>query len=354
MTTSARDADAPGPTRASTGFDQRLAAWLTGRLGSCVAIEDFRRPSVGFSWETFTFLARWPDTTGIVEQGLVVRREPADGVLAPYDAQHQYDVHAAIAAAVDAPIPSVWWLETDPSILGAPFYVMERAQGAVPEPDDAEPFSPAVRASIGEQFVDALADIHSVAPARIPPLASEGASTPADAPLAALERWERFYRDARLREIPAMSVALTWLRRHPASSGRLVLCHGDYRLGNFVVDDDRITAILDWELAHIGDPYEDLTWAAMRAFRGQSQLVGQLLSEEDFYELYAQRTGLRRDPDVERFWIVLNHVKAVAIYLRGCQAFEQGRTNDVRLAAMGHRCRYLLQELMFHIDAGER
>ncbi|MFW6031073.1 MAG: phosphotransferase family protein [Myxococcota bacterium] len=339
---------------ASAVFDHRLAAWLAGRLGSCVAIEDLRRPSVGFSWETFTFLARWPDPTGVREQGLVVRRQPADGVLAPYDVQHQYHVHAAIAGVVEAPIPPVWWLEMDPNILGAPFYVMERAEGVVPEPDDDEPFAPAVRASIGEQFVDALADIHGVAPGLIAPLVAEGPSSPGDAPLAAVERWERFYRDARLHDIPAMRLALGWLRRHQASSGRLALCHGDYRLGNFVVDDDRITAILDWELAHIGDPYEDLTWAAMRAFQGRSRLVGQLLSKEDFYELYAKRTGLRRDPDVERFWTILNHVKAVAIYLRGCQAFEQGRTDDVRLAAMGHRCRYLLQELMTHVGAGER
>jgi aminoglycoside phosphotransferase (APT) family kinase protein len=103
--------------------------------------------------------------------------------------------------------------------------------------------------------------------------------------------------------------------------------------------------VLDWEFAHVGDPLQDLAFTELRLFRGRSPLVCRLLPAEEYHALYTERTGIDVDPEILRFWKVVALVRAVAVYVRGCQAFEQRRTDDLRLARMGHRATFLLREL---------
>ena len=124
-----------------------------------------------------------------------------------------------------------------------------------------------------------------------------------------------------------------------------MLCHGDYRIGNFMVDDGRIVAVFDWELAHLGDPVEDLAWAGLRLFRGRSPLVSQLLAPAELRRRYAERTGLVVDDDVLRFWTVLGMIRAAVPHVRAATIFEQGRSGDLRLAAMGHQSVHVLGHL---------
>jgi len=169
---------------------------------------------------------------------------------------------------------------------------------------------------------------------------------PAAAAMAEVDRWERFYESSTIREVPAIRAAMAWARNNIATSDRLVLCHGDYRTGNFLLRDGAIVGVLDWELAHVGDPVEDLAWAALPAFRGRSTLVGHMLSDRDFLESYRRHTGLEVSDDAFRFWTVISHVKAASIFLRGARAFEDGRSNDLRLAMLGHRSTQLLADLL--------
>ena len=329
---------------------QALERWLSARLGEELCVSDLHRHTEGFSWETFTLTAAPRDAPPRGRLGLVIRRQPIDGVLAPYDAVREFENHVSIEAVVKAPIPHVLWLERDPDVLERPFYVMERVDGIVPDPDDVDPFAGADAMSIGADFVHALADIHAVSPGLLPGLRGTPPADGTDPCQRAVDHWRGLYRSSVLVEIPAVDLALTTLERNPVPTEDEVLCHGDYRLGNFVVSDGRVAAVLDWELAHVGDPAEDLTWAAMRAFRGRSGRVGHMFTEDEFYRGYEDLTGRTISRDRRCFWTVLNHVKAIAIYLRGCQAYEQGRSNDLRLAAMGHRCRYLVEELLHHVD----
>ncbi|MEO5840410.1 MAG: phosphotransferase [Acidimicrobiales bacterium] len=156
----------------------------------------------------------------------------------------------------------------------------------------------------------------------------------------------RFYESSTIREVPAIRAALAWARNNVATSDLLVLCHGDYRTGNYLLRDGRIVGVLDWELAHVGDPVDDLAWAALPAFRGRSSLVGHMLSEHDFLDTYRRITGVEVSADTLRFWSVINHVKAASIFLRGTRAFEDGRSNDLRLAMLGHRSTKLLADLL--------
>ncbi len=126
----------------------------------------------------------------------------------------------------------------------------------------------------------------------------------------------------------------------------MTLVHGDYRIGNFMVQGSEIVAVFDWELAHIGDPVFDVAWAAMPLFRGRfPTMASQLLEVDDFVARYATASGHDIDPDVFRFWLMYGHLRAAVPQLRAARAFEDGAT-DLRLGAMGHQYVYVLRQLV--------
>lgn len=330
----------------------RLGPWLELRLDAVgpVCLDELRRHAEGFSWQTYTFLARWTDGAGETRsQGLAVRRQPEDGLLAPYDIEGQYALHARLEAHSRVPIPPLRWLELDPDVLGMPFYVTDRLDGTVPvpwEPDGRGVFDDdARRAAIGRQFVDALALVHCVPDVDLIPSLWRPRSA-SDVAGEAVELWYGEYVRAVRSRLPLVEEAVAWLRAHPRASGRLTLCHGDYRIGNVMIDrDDRLNAVFDWELAHVGDPVQDIAWAALRLFRGRSPRWSHLLDGPAFLARYQERTGHKVDSDVFAFWTVVNYVKAISSYLRATRAFEEGRVGDLRLAAMGHQVVFLLRLL---------
>jgi aminoglycoside phosphotransferase (APT) family kinase protein len=332
---------------------ERFAGWLAERLGvEELELLGLRRHTEGWSWHTYTFTAAWREGGARRERGFAVRREPEDGLLAPYDIRGQWELHGALVEHTEVPMPALHWLELDRSVLGMPFYVMERVEGIVPvqwKPDDPRAFpDERTRRAVGEDFVDVLARIHAL-DWRAAGLAGDAA--PHTAPAREVERWRHFYEEAVLVEVPLLREALTWLAENPACSGRAALCHGDYRIGNFMLGRDRrIAAVFDWELAHVSDPVEDIAWAGLGLFRGRSPLYSHLLPEREFLERYEQRTGLAVEPEVLRFWTVLGYVKSIAPHIRACRAFEERRVGDLRLAAMGHQALYPLGKLAAELE----
>lgn len=337
-------------TPAGPGLAEAVTPWLADRLGASeLTLTDVRRHAEGFSWQTWTFTARWRADGQEHERGLALRREPEDGLLAPYDTTAQYRLHAALADRSAVPVPALLGLETDPSVLGMPFYVMDRVEGRVPvqwRGDDPEIFpDEATRTRIGHAFVDALTAIHRTdwQGAGLDFLGAPG--SPTDTADREIDRWERFYARSVLVEEPLLREAFGWLRRHRSTSGLVVLCHGDYRIGNVMLRGTEVAAVFDWELAHLGDPVADLAWFGLPLFRGRSRLLSQLLERDELFARYTERTGLEVDPGVFRFWTVLGLVKAIAPHLRAARAFEDRRSADMRLAAMGHQALHSLRSL---------
>lgn len=324
--------------------------WLSERLGVDVTdLVDFRRHTEGFSWQTYTFEAQWRLPDGSTQsRGVALRRQPEDGLLAPYDVVGQYRLHEMLTTT-DVPVPGLIGLETGSDTLGMPFYAMDRVDGVVPVqwqgndpaifPDDE------TRRSIGEQFIDTLATIHHTPwrDAGLGDLLPGPAGT--DPATAELDRWEQFLDGATLVEIPLLRAAFDWCRRNTATSSEVTLCHGDYRIGNFMLRDAQMVAVFDWELAHIGDPVEDLAWAALKLFRGKSPLMSQLLPVDVALERYTARTRTAVDHEVFRFWTVVAMIRAAAPHVRAAAAFESGRSSDLRLAAMGHQSLHVLRQL---------
>jgi aminoglycoside phosphotransferase (APT) family kinase protein len=342
------------------GADERLgdalARWLAERLSvPKVQIRELMRHTEGFSWQTYTLLAEWETAAGERRQrGFAVRREPEEGTLERYDAAQQFRIGRALYDCSDVPLPAVYWLETNSAVLERPFYVMERIEGRVPVPWDAhnrEVFpDDGARGRLGRDFVEVLARVHAV------DIAGAGLDflgpppSPDAAAHAAIAYWERLYEEAQRGELPLLRWAFQWLRANVATSGRLTLVHGDYRIGNFMIDaKGRINAVFDWELAHVGDPIFDLAYGGLRLYRGRSPLLSQLLSAEEMFAAYEEHTGLAVAPEVFHFWTVVGYVRALTQYVRAVRAFADGRTDDLRLAAMSygslHLLKYLAEEL---------
>jgi aminoglycoside phosphotransferase (APT) family kinase protein len=327
--------------------EDALRSWFADRLGSDGAtIDALRRHAEGWSWQTYTMTVE----AGGERRGYAVRVEPRDGLLAPYDVDGQFALHRVVRDHSDVPMPDLFWLEKDPSVLGMPFYVMERLEGVVPvqwRGRDLEIFpSDEARRAIGLEFVAIQTRIHRIDWAahglRLP---GHDHGEPSASALAWVDHWAEYYAGSVLVELPLMRYAIAWLRANATCSGRLALCHGDYRIGNFMLRDGVIVGIFDWELAHVSDPVEDIAYAGLPLFRGRSPLLSQLLDPDEYFTRYEAATGVHVDRDVFRFWTVLGLVKAAAAHLRGTRAFEEGRIGDLRLAAMGHQVHYVLKHL---------
>jgi aminoglycoside phosphotransferase (APT) family kinase protein len=322
-----------------------LTAYFARRLvpRTDVRVLALARMSEGFSQETFRVEVVWRGAAGEEHGSYVLRRQPAAGLLEPYDTEPEFRVLAALAGT-PVRAPRVFWYERDPAVLERPFYVMEVVPGTVPLPvmvDGKPVFSDDERARLGEDFVANLAALHAVdwRAAGLDflgvPVAGDGAA------IRELARWEGYIARADGPPRPVLTEAILWLRRARPIADATTLVHGDYRTGNFLVREGQIAAILDWEMVHLGDPMEDLGWACMALWRGESPYMCHLLERERLYARYEELSGRRVDPERVRFYEVLATVKMAAIMLTGLHAFREGRTRDLRMALFDHQWAYM-------------
>ncbi len=272
---------------------------------------------------------------------LILRRQPPAGLLEPYDLAPQVEAMRAVHGVVAVP-RLLWFVDADEP-LGAPFYVMDFVDGDVPLPVAAADGGPRIadvdeRVSLARDLAANLARLHSLdwrraaLPSQTPP------TDLADAARRQIALWRGYIERAAAPPMPILSRALRELERSvPSADGPVVLVHGDFRTGNFIRSAGRVRALLDWEMVHLGDPMEDLAWAASRLWRGQTDLAGFLVAREDLYAFYQQAGGMPVDPDRVRFYDILAAVKMTAIMLTGVRAFADGRTEDLRMAIFQHQ-----------------
>lgn len=310
----------------------RLGAYLSAQAGSTVVVESLTKFPAGFSWITYGVrVSGYPEARDII-----LRIGPPYGLFAPYSAMPEFQSLSALKASA-VPVPRAFAASDDLSVLGAPFFLCERVDGDTPLPwggQQSAALDGARRETLARDFIDALAALHAF-DWRGTPLAGWGAGVTAEnaADLQIDFWWERFQRWA-LRPHPMAYRAFAWLRANQPKASHVAIVHGDYRLGNFLERGDRITAILDWELVHLGDPLEDLGWAFLPQYRGGSGLVCGLASEAAFLERYEQRAGVRVDRAAVNFYIVFSLLKLALTHMAAARCFEDGRFNDMRMPAM--------------------
>ncbi|MGQ0701004.1 MAG: phosphotransferase family protein [Panacagrimonas sp.] len=334
-----------------TVLRERLLAYLKRETGKAWTLGAFTRYAVGFSWITYGFSAR--EDGSAKEQGLILRLGPSYGLFAPYSAHPQ---HAALKLleGTKVPAPRSYYWNDDASLLGAPFFIGERVAGSAPVPwvsDSTAGFEESYRLSIGQQFVSALAGLHTCEWRGKEGFAGGGA-TCENAAIRLVEEWERNRERWALKPHPMLTWAFRWLRRNLPIAPRVSPIHGDYRLGNFLEQDGRITAILDWELVHLGDPHEDLGWAFLPQYTGGSGLVCRLLKKEDFIAQYEREAGFKVDLASLHFYLVFSLVKLAITHIAAVRCYEEGRFNDMRMPAMGTQIAPVLRQISKMLPVG--
>ena len=332
-------------------LEERIADFLRSRLPAAesLTVSAVHRIPGGASRETWSFDASWRENGTETARGFILRRDP-DASLLETDRDLEYRV---MQAAYDAgvPVPGMHWLEEDPAWLDRPFFVMQRIDGCETSPTKVlmDPRLFPHREKTSRQFIEILARIHEI-DWREGGLAFLG--VPADASacgLMEIEKWEAIVDREALEPQPVLRAAFRWLRRHqPRPAQRLVLVHADYRTGNFLCDDEgNIRGILDWEMAHLGDPIEDLGFCAIRPWRWTgNEAVGGLMDRANFIRWYEEASGLSVDEESLRFWEVLGNVKLAAIFLTGARSFCEGRTRSPMMAFLGRNVSRLELEIM--------
>jgi aminoglycoside phosphotransferase (APT) family kinase protein len=194
------------------------------------------------------------------DPGVILRRPPTGAVLATaHDMAREHRVISALGPT-SVPVPGTLHLCTDPAVLGAPFYVMERVVGlhvstALP-PGYAE--EPGQRRAIADGLVDVLADLHAVDPAAV---GLDGFGRPEGFLVRQVRRWTQQWEATRDRDRPGLDALAARLAETVPTTQRTAVLHGDYRLDNCLLDPGTpgaIRAVLDWEMSTLGDPLTDL------------------------------------------------------------------------------------------------
>jgi len=305
---------------------QRLAGRLAAGGGS---VEALRRLSGGASQQTWAFDLQCADGMRVP---LVLRRaadsqgERARGC-AGLAAEAQL-IRAAGAGGV--PVPGVRHVLAPEEGLGEGF-VMDRVAGETLGRRIVRDASLAqARRVLARQCGQALARIHRMDAAGLPPLRSAG-------PRGELGFQVELHRSHGTTR-PVFELAFRWLREHaPADSATPMLVHGDFRNGNLMVGEAGLRAVLDWELAHLGDPMEDLGWMCVRSWRfGAALPVGGFGTREQLFDGYEEGGG-RVDAERVRWWQVLGTLKWGIVCEAMVHAWLMGRERDVEKAAIGRR-----------------
>jgi aminoglycoside phosphotransferase (APT) family kinase protein len=231
------------------------------------------------------------------------------------------------------PVPAVLCASDDPSALGCQYLISARVPGeTIPRRIlralRAGPSADEARGRLLAQSAAALAALHAADPGEVPGL-------PADDPPALC----RGLMDALGQPSAVFEVALRWLSQHRPPPGGSAIVHGDFRLGNLIVDSSGLAAVLDWELVHRGDPLEDLGWFCVRAWRfgEDARPAGGLGSIEELVAGYERAAGVPVDRDALRWWQVLGTLRWGVFCQHQASRHLSGQTRSAELAAIGRR-----------------
>jgi aminoglycoside phosphotransferase (APT) family kinase protein len=321
------------------------------RRGDPVSLQQFRK---GHS--NLTYLVRYGD------EEAVLRRAPFGvKVKTAHDMRREFNILSALQGAYHkAPRPIAFC--DDESVLGAKFYLMERRRGVVLRGEGGDPrqFPPELLRSLSTALVENLADLHAVDVAR-PALAAIG--HPQGYVARQVEGWTARYANAKTDEIADIESVARWVNANlPAETGAAVV-HNDYKYDNVMLDPahlTRIVAVLDWEMATVGDPLLDLGtllgyWTdpddppEMRARPYGPTFLPGSLSRAEIVETYARKTGRAFEP---LFYYVFALFKIAVIIQQIYKRYVEGSTSDPRFRTLGQWVRVLGRQAALALEKG--
>jgi aminoglycoside phosphotransferase (APT) family kinase protein len=235
---------------------------------------------------------------------------------------------AAMVAARAAGVPAPELYDHGEGALGHAYLLMERLDGeTIPRRLLRDDAYAAARAGLAYRLGEVLARIHQVGPDSIPGLPS------VDALGQVTELYESFAEPR-----PALEIGLRWLAEHRPVPAEDALVHGDFRTGNLMVGEDGLRGVLDWELAHRGDPRQDLGWLCTKAWRfGSASPVGGFGTRADLMSGYAAGGGTPPDEETQRWWELQGTVRWALLCRRQADRYLSDAEPSIEFAVLGRR-----------------
>ena len=313
-----------GVGRSLTELIDRLAAFLQSQLPDApdIRIDDLTPVSGGNARKAWRFDLSFSGDDGHADMPYIMLMQAAAGQLES-DLAAEFKVISALKDS-GVPAPQAFWIDENGAGLGAPTIIMQRVTGVTDILALRAPEPAGRNRAIALAFAEAAAKLHAV---DIGNFAFLGSPTREDTAARQIALWETQFLKHRMEPHPAIAFAFQWLKAHQPVASRISLVHGDYRLGNFLFEGERITALLDWEMAHLGDPVEDIAWAYRALWTPELHL-----SLDEFIAHYSASGGPPVDPETLRFYRLFGEIKHAVISLTAARSFADGRTSNLRLA----------------------
>jgi len=322
------------------------------RVSECSALEIIAldRMSGGAVQENYALDVHFEGGAFDGRQALVLRTDAPTGVAASRSRADEFAV-LQVAWEVGVTVPEPLWLCKDDSLIGRPFYIMRRIPGeAAGHRLVRDTNLDATRETLVERLGEELARLHSVEP---PHPALAGLPQPPLSPAHARIQEYRGYLDKLPEPQPTIEWGLRWLERKAPATEEVVLCHCDYRTGNYLVEQGELGAILDWEFASWGNPLEDIGWFCARCWRfGQwSREAGGMASRDVFYRGYERISGRSIDRDLIPYWEVMAAVRWAVIALQQGYRHTSGEQASLELALTGRMVPEMELDILMQIEA---
>jgi aminoglycoside phosphotransferase (APT) family kinase protein len=313
-----------------------IGKYLASALPVCkeVKVTALNRLPLGASRETYRFDAQVQKADGTEEAlRLILRRDPPASHV-DSDRRTEFESYRAIYGH-GIPVPRMILLESDPAILGGAISIAEDLRGfhnseyQLQQPDWAKHLPGLSRQMWG--YMGKLAAVDTTK------LNLESFMKPATVQNAArqqLDYWVETFRRNQVGAEPIMEAAIRLLDRTCPVAKKLAMVHGDFRAGNFLYDDaGQIQAILDWEMAHIGDPLEDLGWSINRVFSfGKDERRSGLALRHEAIAYWEQASGMKADADALAWYELFACLKGQALWVSTATVWESGKNRDIILA----------------------
>lgn len=309
----------------------RVAAYLASKMPAAggVAVEAMERISGGASRETYRFVARWTEDGGPRDRRMILRRDPPASLIET-ERRIEFEAYRAFFGSA-VPVPEMLWLEEDHGPLDHPFFIAAEVAGFQASPQML--FSGAYDAAlpkVAQRKWTILGEIAKADPEALG-LTRYMEAPPLDACWKReLDYWEGVFDRDEAEPMPIARAAIRWLRANPPPpAAKLSVVHGDYRTGNFLYDPaGEIHGVLDWEMAHLGDPLEDLAWGFNPVWEFGRGLAGGLAPHDQAIALWEQASGLTVDRGALHWWVLFNCVKGQAIWVGSAGAFNKGGNKE--------------------------
>jgi aminoglycoside phosphotransferase (APT) family kinase protein len=281
------------------------------------------------------------------QQRLVLRTDALTGVPSSLGRLEEFAVlRAAFSAGVTVPQPL--FACGDAAVVGKPFLVMRRVAGsAAGRPITLDPSLEAVRSALAERLGRELARLQTIRP----PRADLAFLSPYDGPAGQIAEF-RAYLDRHPNPRPVLEWALRWAETHRPDPLPPVLCHRDFRTGNYLLDGIKLSAILDWEFAGWGDPDEDIGWFCCKGWRfGRlDREAGGIADRRHFYRGYEAASGRQLDPERVKFWEVYANIRWAVIAMQQSDRYLIGGARSLSTAITGRRATECELELLMLLD----